>query len=68
MIPPGFQYPDDTFARLSLGQQIYSSPGFEETERRITAPIKLEGETDKGQIEVGYGHTSSEKGSRPFFN
>jgi two-component system, cell cycle sensor histidine kinase and response regulator CckA len=50
-IPPGWQRPEHTHARLTLPTGTHTSPGFREGALRMGEPILLEGE-EVGRLEV----------------
>jgi predicted nucleotidyltransferase len=52
-IPPGWQYPDVCRARISYGDRLFSSPGFEATPWQQTTPITVQDET-VGTVTVCY--------------
>jgi len=54
-IPPGFQFPELTVARLGIQGRVCTSDRFQETEHRIAASIPPPGppvEADPGELEV----------------
>ena len=53
LLPPGWQYPEITVARLTLEDQRYTSANFRETPYRQKATVTLGGEV-LGSIEVFY--------------
>lgn len=53
LIPPGWQYPEITVARITLEGERYASAGFKTTAWRQDAAILVDG-TPAGQIEVCY--------------
>ena len=65
VLPPGWQYPDITCARLRLGDQAFQSAGFEETKWRQASDIRIAGETI-GQVEVFYKEEMPELDEGPF--
>ena len=65
VIPPGWQYPDICQARIKLGEQVYQSPGFIETEWMQSAGIVVQ---DKvvGNIHVYYTQERPQEDEGPF--
>ena len=53
LLPPAWQYPEATRARVVLGGRIYATPGFEQTGDRQAADIVVRGQVC-GTVEVGY--------------
>jgi len=51
LIPPGFQYPDQTCARLTFDETRYHTDNFRETDTKITGNIYFHGAV-KGSLEV----------------
>lgn len=52
-IPPGWQFPEITVARLTLGGRRWEGPGFRETPWVLTQEVVARGER-RGTLEVGY--------------
>ena len=65
LLPPGWQYPDITCARLELGSQSFESAGFEETTWRQTCEISISDEV-VGLVEVFYTREMPERDEGPF--
>jgi two-component system NtrC family sensor kinase len=53
LLPPAWQYPEATRARIILEGRTYATPGFEQTGDRQAADIVLRGQVC-GTVEVGY--------------
>lgn len=64
-IPPGWQYPDHTFARISYEGQIYTSNGERLTQWALKAPIEVH-ERTLGYIEVYYTRELPREDDGPF--
>ncbi len=67
LIPPAWQHPDVTCARVTLDGQEYRTENFEESAWRQTADIVVDGER-AGTLEVYYLGEASETGERPFLD
>lgn len=65
LIPPGWQYPEITRARLRFGGREYFSEPFEETEWKQSADIVIDGER-RGTVEVFYLEDRPELDEGPF--
>ncbi|MDZ7744014.1 MAG: PAS domain S-box protein [Bacteroidota bacterium] len=67
LIPPAYQYPDITCARILINNKEYSSLNFRETSWKLSAPIIAE---DKrlGSMEVYYLIEKAEADIGPFLN
>jgi PAS domain S-box-containing protein len=52
-IPPAWQYPEITCARIVLDDQVYETPGFRETAWKQSCDIRVRAET-AGALEVYY--------------
>jgi two-component system, NtrC family, sensor kinase len=53
LLPPAWQYPEASRARIVLDGRAYVTPGFEQTRSRQSADIVVRGHT-RGKVEVGY--------------
>ncbi len=53
ILPGGWQYPEITEARISIGQQIFQTKGFKKFEQHQVAQFELP-DNLKGEIDVGY--------------
>ena len=53
LIPPGWQYPEIICARIAYGDREFVSPGFRDTQWKLSADIVISGET-VGVVEVCY--------------
>ncbi len=65
LLPPAWQYPKITFARITLDGVSYITPGFREGCQKQTADIVVSGEP-KGVIEIVYAEESPEFDEGPF--
>ena len=65
LIPPAWQYPERTCARIVLDDQVYSSKDFKQTGIKQTASFSAE-EGQKGIIEVFYRTRKQRRGESPF--
>ena len=52
-IPPGWQYPAYCTSRITIGEEVFSLPGFIETVWKLESIIKVQGEP-VGKIEIYY--------------
>jgi len=53
LLPPAWQYPDNTAARLTLDGRVYSTPRFRESKNRLVAEVVVGGRR-RGAVEVVY--------------
>lgn len=53
LIPPAWQFPDITSAKISYEKKEYRTPNYNETKWKMLTPISLDGDK-KGEIEVCY--------------
>jgi len=65
LIPPAWQYPEITCARITLGDQEYTTAGFKTTRWLQAAPIVAQGE-QVGQVEVYYLEQRPKLAEGPF--
>jgi len=65
LIPPGWQYPEITQARLTLDGKSFSTPGFMDSPYRQTADILIN-DQKRGAVEVIYTHEKPEFAEGPF--
>lgn len=65
LIPPGWQYPEYTMARILLDGDEYRTQVFKETAFMQEAAIAVGGRK-RGKVEVYYGHTFPELDEGPF--
>jgi len=65
LMPPGWQYPEITRARIRFGGEEYVSKPFEETPWTQAAEITIEGEL-RGTVEVFYLEEQPTAGEGPF--
>ena len=67
VIPPGWKYPAACQARIVWDGRSFSSPGYIETEWRLTAPLYRD-QAQRGAIEVSYTAAMAEEDTGPFLN
>lgn len=65
IIPPGWKYPAACQARITWDGRSVSSPGYEETEWRLSAPLYRDG-NQMGAIEVSYRAAMADEDVGPF--
>ena len=65
LLPPAYQYPEDTCARITLDDQTYLSHGFKETEHCQTAELNVNGEA-VGNVTVCYLDSKPPADEGPF--
>jgi PAS domain S-box-containing protein len=65
IIPPGWQYPEVTCARLVLENQTFKTPNFSETIWKQSSPILVDGRS-VGTLEVYYLEEKPERDEGPF--
>ena len=65
LIPGALQYPDIACARLSLGHDVYRSPGFRETQWTLKRTIKANRES-AGSLEIFYTEEKPDLDEGPF--
>jgi len=65
LLPPAWQYPEITFARIVLDGHSYSTPGFRACRRKQTADIVVSG-ARRGVVEVDYAKEKPELDEGPF--
>jgi PAS domain S-box-containing protein len=65
LIPPAWQYPEITCARITLGDQEYATAGFKTARWLQAAPIVAQGE-QLGQVEVYYLEQRPKLAEGPF--
>ncbi len=53
LLPPAFQHPETISARITLGEQDFTTPAFLKTAWILSAPIQIQGNA-VGQVEVYY--------------
>lgn len=53
LLPPAWQYPDNTAARLTLDGRVYDTPGYKQGRYRLSADIVVSGRR-RGAVEVVY--------------
>ena len=65
LIPPAWQYPEITAARLVINEKTYATPGFREEGQKQTAPILVEGRP-LGSVTVVYTRPQPAQDEGPF--
>jgi PAS domain S-box-containing protein len=65
LLPPSWQYPEITCARMIIGEKEFKTDNFKMTSWKQTATIKVKGE-DKGIVEVYYLEARPEIYEGPF--
>jgi len=65
LLPPAWQYPEITFARIVLDGHSYSTPGFRACRQKQTADIVVSG-ARRGVVEVDYAKEKPELDEGPF--
>ena len=54
LLPPAWQYPEITMARITLDGRAYATPGFRESRQKQMAHIVVR-DAARGAVEVVYG-------------
>ncbi len=67
LLPPSWQYPEVTCARIIFEDKYYESPDFQETQHRQSADILTKGERT-GVVEVYYTQEMPPSDEGPFLN
>jgi two-component system NtrC family sensor kinase len=65
LLPPAWQYPECTVARITLDGRSYTTPNFQEALQKQTEDIVINGEY-RGVIEVGYTERIPQLAEGPF--
>ena len=65
LLPPGWQYPEVTGARITLDGRVYSTPGFRDGPNRQGAEIRAGG-APRGVVEVVYTERMPQMDEGPF--
>jgi signal transduction histidine kinase len=65
LLPPAWQFPEITAARILLDGNAYTTSGFDEAHARQTSPVVIRGE-GRGSIEVCYTEETRELDEGPF--
>jgi signal transduction histidine kinase len=65
LLPPAWQYPDSTRARIVLDETAYATPGFEPGAARLVADIVVRGQP-RGTVEVVYADSRPPADEGPF--
>ncbi|HUT43359.1 MAG TPA: PAS domain S-box protein, partial [Desulfobacterales bacterium] len=60
LIPPAFQFPEITSSRIQIDQHIYSTPGFKESNQKLTEKLTIQG-IKRGAVEVIYSEKHPER-------
>jgi two-component system, NtrC family, sensor kinase len=60
LIPPAFQFPDITSSKIQIDQHIYSTPGFKESNQKLTEKLIIQG-IKRGAVEVHYSEKHPER-------
>ncbi len=67
VLPPALRYPELAGARITIGEEVYGTDGYLETEWKMRSAISLKG--DKiGEVEVYYRQAPGETGEDPFLD
>ena len=67
LIPPAWHYPDETCARIAIGDLELKTAGFCRTQWKQSAPIELDS-GESGVVEVYYLTEKPERDEGPFLN
>ena len=65
LLPPAWQYPESTRARIVLDGTSYATPGFEGSGARLAVDIVVRGQP-RGSVEVAYLHPCPPADDGPF--
>ena len=65
LLPPAFQFPDLTAARLTWEGQRYTSPAFRESDQQLHRPICVQ-QKEKGRLEIHVAALPEGKAQIPF--
>lgn len=65
LLPPAFQYPSITSARLILGEDVYVTPGFDEKYDVISSDVYIN-DSKRGELSVCYAEKKPEFYEGPF--
>jgi len=65
LMPPGWLYPDLAQARIVLDGREYKTPGFKDSQQKLTAGI-VSGGISRGTVEVAYSRHMPELDEGPF--
>jgi signal transduction histidine kinase len=65
LLPPGWQYPEITQARITLDGLVYNTAGFRESHHRQAAKIVVN-DVGRGTVEVFYTEKKPDAGEGPF--
>ena len=60
LIPPAFQFPEITSSKIQIDQHIYSTPGFKESNKKLTEKLIIQG-IKRGAVEVLYSEKHPER-------
>ncbi len=53
LLPPAWQYPECAYARITIDEHVFQTPGFKEETHRQTATICIAGR-NRGSVEIHY--------------
>ncbi len=67
ILPPSFQYPHISTARLSLSGQVFQTATPHRTRATLSSPIKVHGQ-QRGSLEVSYTQERPPAGEGPFLH
>lgn len=67
ILPPGWQYPEITVARITVGDRVYISRGFRESAWRQSEPV-IGDDTGDSTVEVFYIEERPAAGKEPFLD
>jgi signal transduction histidine kinase len=65
LLPPAWQYPEVTAGKIVFDKQVYSTPGFQTDQQRLSSRIKVKGKM-RGKVEVVYTEEKPEMDEGPF--
>jgi PAS domain S-box-containing protein len=65
IIPPAYQYPDETCARITVEAKTYATAGFKETNWKLESPVMVDGKVS-GKVEVRLREAKPEVWEGPF--
>ncbi len=65
LIPPSWQYPEDTCARIKINKKQFETSNFKQTPWKLTSPIKVNDEK-MGRLEIFYLEQKPDENEGPF--
>jgi signal transduction histidine kinase len=65
LLPPAWQYPHITSARITVDGKAYTSSGFRQSPFRIVSTVSTKGR-NRGEIEVNYSELPPDSAEEPF--